>query len=80
MTDMREMLTIKETAKEFGISEYSLRIGIKQRKYPAIRVGGKNGKFLINVHLFAQCLEREALGNLECEEKHNNTVIRRIEE
>jgi len=59
----KQMRTVKEIVEYFGISEYSIRAGIKQGKYPVIRIGGKNGKFLIDINLLEETLMKEALSN-----------------
>lgn len=61
----KQMLTIKETVKHFGISEYSIRMGIRQGIYPAIKIGGKRGKYLIDAELFESILRIEAIRNLK---------------
>lgn len=60
----KQMFTIQEAVKYFGISEYSIRMGIRQGRYPAIRVGGKRSKYLINAEQFKKVLEQEAMSNL----------------
>lgn len=60
----KQMFTIQEAVKYFGISEYSIRMGIRQGRYPAIRVGGKRSKYLINAEQFKNVLEQEAMSNL----------------
>ena len=59
------MFTIQEAVKHFGISEYSIRMGIRQGIYPAIKIGGKRGKYLIDVELFESTLRTEAMRNLK---------------
>lgn len=61
----KQMLTIQETVKHFGISEYSIRMGIRQGNYPAIKIGGKRGKYLIDAELFESTLRIEAIRNLK---------------
>ena len=67
----KQMFTIQEIVKQFGISEYSIRMGIRQGRYPAIRVGGKRSKYLINAEQFARVLEDEAMDNLLESKKGN---------
>ena len=61
----KQMLTIQEAVKYFGISEYSIRMGIRQGSYPAIKIGGKRGKYLIDAELFESTLRIEAIRNLK---------------
>lgn len=69
----KQMLTIKEAVKHFGISEYSIRMGIRQGIYPAIKIGGKRGKYLIDAELFEATLRIQAIRNLkECKKGDEN--------
>lgn len=61
----KQMLTIQEAVKYFGISEYSIRMGIRQGIYPAIKIGGKRGKYLIDAELFESTLRIEAIRNMK---------------
>ena len=61
----KQMITIQEAVKYFGISEYSIRMGIRQGVYPAIKIGGKRGKYLIDAELFESTLRMEAIRNMK---------------
>lgn len=61
----KQMFTIQEAVKHFGISEYSIRMGIRQGVYPAIKIGGKRGKYLIDAELFESTLRMEAIRNIK---------------
>lgn len=61
----KQMFTIQEAVKHFGISEYSIRMGIRQGIYPAIKIGGKRGKYLIDSELFESTLRIEAIRNMK---------------
>ena len=61
----KQMFTIQEAVKHFGISEYSIRMGIRQGVYPAIKIGGKRGKYLIDAELFESTLRIEAIRNMK---------------
>lgn len=61
----KQMFTIQEAVKYFGISEYSIRMGIRQGVYPAIKIGGKRGKYLIDAELFESTLRIEAIRNMK---------------
>lgn len=60
---MRKVLTIKEAAAATGLAEWELRQGAKSGKYPAMRAGGPNGKFLFDVELLEQAITRIMLEN-----------------
>ena len=61
----KQMFTIQKAVKHFGISEYSIRMGIRQGIYPAIKIGGKRGKYLIDAELFESTLRIEAIRNIK---------------
>lgn len=61
----KQMFTIQEAVKHFGISEYSIRMVIRQGVYPAIKIGGKRGKYLIDAELFESTLRIEAIRNMK---------------
>ncbi|DAB10085.1 MAG: hypothetical protein KIC88_08225 [Acinetobacter sp.] len=61
----KQMFTIQQAVKHFGISEYSIRMGIRQGIYPAIKIGGKRGKYLIDAELFESTLRIQAIRNLK---------------
>ena len=61
----KQMFTIQEAVKHFGISEYSIRMGIRQGVYLAIKIGGKRGKYLIDAELFESTLRMEAIRNMK---------------
>ena len=42
---MGKLLTTKEAAQETGLSEYELRLGWKQGRYPALAVGSCESSF-----------------------------------
>lgn len=54
--------TIQETCETTGLSQYYLRSGCKEGKIPYIQSGSK---YLINVPLLLEKLEREALDNVD---------------
>lgn len=56
------MLTIKETAKKFKLSEYFLRRGVNEGQIVAIRAGRK---ILINAEKLAEYLNNNTLSNAE---------------
>lgn len=62
---MGKRLGIKAAAQQVGLSEWSLRQGIKQGKYPYIKVGIGRGRIFVDVELLEQALEQEAQDNKE---------------
>ena len=62
---MGKRVTILQAVELTGLSEYALRTGIKQGKYPYIRVGLGNGKILIDIDLLEQYLQQEAISNTQ---------------
>ncbi len=56
---------IMEASKIFGLSQWELRQGVKNGKYPAFRVGGKKGKLMFNVKLLTERIEQLMKKNLK---------------
>jgi len=67
---MNQKLTIKEAAKAIGLSEYAIRIGVKQGRIPHIRTSGNKGKILLDATLLEESLKKEAIENII---QHNNS-------
>ncbi len=61
-TPQKPYLSIKELAKETGVSEYYIRNLISEGKIPYLTAGKK---FLINYNGFMEFLESESLKNLK---------------
>ncbi|MCL2773936.1 MAG: hypothetical protein FWD71_11365 [Oscillospiraceae bacterium] len=61
---MKKMINIKEASNIFGLSEYEIRIGIKNGRYPFYRIGQKRGKYLIDYELFANELKKASMNNM----------------
>lgn len=53
------MMTIRELAKEAGISEYSIRRMVKEGKIPSVNIGSK---YLINYSKVCELLNQGLLG------------------
>ena len=60
---MGKRVKLCEAAELTGLTEYSLRLGIRQGRYPHIRTGGNSGKILIDIELLERYLEQEATQN-----------------
>jgi excisionase family DNA binding protein len=60
---MGRRVGIKEAAAITGLSEYTLRSGIKQNRFPHIRTGLGSGKFLLDIELMEEYLRQEAKDN-----------------
>jgi hypothetical protein len=77
---MRKVLTIKEAAAATGLAEWELRQGAKSGKYPAMRAGGPNGKFLFDLELLERAITRLMLENTRGnDEAMQGGGIRRVE-
>ena len=83
---MGKRMKIPEAEKRVGLSEYALRIGCKQGKYPHITIGGTGVKkrILIDIELLEEYLVQEAKANVTYVEGQDETVnygqLRRIPE
>ena len=61
---MSVMMTIKEAASTFRLSEYAVRQGIRQGKLPAFQLNGNRGKYVIDSESFADALKDLCAMNL----------------
>lgn len=59
-----KIIGIKEAAELTGLSQWELRQGAKQGKYPCLRVGSKNGKLLFNIELLMARIDKIMERNL----------------
>lgn len=72
------MLGIKDTAAAIGISEWELRTGCWSGKYPHMRIGGKKGKIIFDIHLLENHIRNLMLQSVEDDESIK-PQIRRVE-
>lgn len=68
MEKVPEMLTVAETAKRFGLSEYAVRLLLRQGRVRGLRVG--RGKLLVNAGSVAQLLETATVNDTPSDEPH----------
>lgn len=61
---MGKRVTVQEASNITGLTDYALRSGIKQGRYPHIRTGLGRGKILIDIDLLEQYLQQEAVNNV----------------
>ena len=61
---MRKHVDVPQASEIFGLSEYAIRKGIRERRYPHIRTGLGSGKILIDVELLEEYLRQEAEDNV----------------
>ena len=73
---MGKRVKLPEAAKQVGLSEYALRMGCKQGRYPHIVIGGAGVKkrILIDIELLEEYLEQEARDNVTYKDGQNETV------
>ncbi|OPZ87089.1 MAG: hypothetical protein BWY74_03479 [Firmicutes bacterium ADurb.Bin419] len=62
---MKKMITVKEAALISGLSEYEIRIGLKQGRFPFYAVGNKGKKYLLDCELFLETLNKIVLNNMQ---------------
>jgi len=78
---MKKMITVKEAALVSGLSEYEIRIGLKQGRFPFYAVGNKGKKYMIDCELFLETLNKIVLNNMQTakeealDSKESNIVI-----
>ncbi len=61
---VKNFLTIRQTARTGVLTEYTLRLMEKQGRLPGIRSGNR---FLVNVPLLVEQLDRESLAQMQSE-------------
>jgi hypothetical protein len=73
---MKKMITVKEAASVSGLSEYEIRIGLKQGRFPYYAVGNKGKKFLLDCELFLETLKNISMDNMQAakEESIENNI------
>jgi len=62
---MGSRVKIPEAARLTGLSEYAIRQGIRQGRYPYIRTGLGSGTIIIDMELLEQYLRQEAVDNAQ---------------
>ena len=62
---MKKMISVKEAALISGLSEYEIRIGLKQGRFPFYAVGNKGKKYLLDCELFLETLNNISLSNMQ---------------
>ena len=72
---MGKRATIQEATVITGLTEYALRMGIKQGRYPHIRIGLGRGKILIDIDLLEQYLLQEAVDNMNMQRSESTTAV-----
>jgi hypothetical protein len=54
---------IKGAVEHTGLSEYAIRLGVKQKRFPVYRVG--KGKFIFDTEMLDKAIEKEMLKSIE---------------
>ena len=75
---MRKLVTIKEAVVESGLSEYTIRLGIKEERFPHTRTGGDKGKFLLDLELIENRLRQEAEDSVKHKRESEDFYIDKI--
>jgi len=76
---MGKRMTIPQAVEASGLSEYALRLGIKQGRYPHLRTGGPGkGRILIDIDLLERYLEQEAMDNTRSANDSNTVNYGRL--
>lgn len=72
---MGRRVTVQEAISLTGLTDYALRSGIKQGRYPHIRTGLGRGKILIDIDLLEQYLQQEAVNNMNILSNNNDSSV-----
>ncbi len=63
---------IKGAVKHTGLSEYAIRLGVKEKKFPVYRVG--KGKLIFDTEMLDKAIEKEMLKSVEEQDKYFNSL------
>lgn len=74
---MGKKVLLKEASKITGLSEWELRIGVKNGKYPALKVGSGRGKYIFDLDLLNDRIVKLMLENV-CERKSDTIEFSKI--
>lgn len=72
MQDINRLLTTAEVSKITGLSEYELRLGAKQGRYPVLLIGSKDSSFRRmrwNLDVLMEALRNQQLQNYNGEDE-----------
>ena len=75
---MKKMISIKEASKQSGLSEWELKRGIHAGEYPHIRIGEGRGKYLLDMDMLQETLQRKLQQSINNEPKQENLVPFRV--
>lgn len=78
---MGQKMNIKEAAAATGLSLWELRQGVKLGKYPALKCGVGKGKYIIDIDLLEERIQKLMQMNVKNEFEGNKDTepkIRRI--
>lgn len=79
---MGRRVNIKEASVAVGLSEWEIRQGIRQGRYPAMKVGTGKGKYIIDIDLLETRIQELMQANVSDRERDNQDtygLIRRIQ-
>lgn len=64
---MKTYMSIRQSAQATGLGESYIRKGVKERLIPGFYVAGQGSKFMVNVPMLLQQLEKQSQGNVTVE-------------
>ena len=71
MTKKVRFIGIQEASELTNLSVTVLREGVKSGRFPAIKSGGKAGKYLFDEAMLLKVLQDEALGRVKDDERRS---------
>lgn len=71
LTRQRTYMSIRETAKMTGLGESFVRKGVKNKIVPGFYVAGEGSKFMVNVPMLLEQLEKKSINSVEESEQNN---------
>lgn len=61
---LKTYMSIRQAAQATGLGESYIRKGVKQNLIPGFYVAGQGSKFMVNVPLLLDQLEKQSKGNI----------------
>lgn len=61
---LKTYMSIRQAAQATGLGESYIRKGVKERMIPGFYVAGQGSKFMVNVPLLLDQLEKQSQGNI----------------
>lgn len=68
----------RDAARALNISPNEMYCGLREGRYPGMRVGGDKGRWIVDIDLVSAAIEKEMLENVKKVEEDTPKGIRRV--